>query len=111
MATINTDIKDVPRVIWSELTTAGSPGAAFKIVSQAALAGCVQVTGTFGGSTITIQVSNDNTSWFTMKDLIGSDIVFTAAGMVEFTTSAAYIRAISAGGSGDSVNVVMVLRG
>lgn len=111
MATLNTAIADVPRVVWSALTTAGSPGATFTVRGQAALAGCVQVTGTFGGATITVQVSNDGTNWVTIKDLQGLDITFTAAGLREFATAAAYIRAISAGGTGDSVTVTMVLRG
>jgi hypothetical protein len=111
MATLNTDIKDVPRVIWSGLTTAASPGAAFKIVSQAALAGCAQFTGTFGGATVIMQGSNDGTNWFTLKDLTGTNVSATAAGAFEFTTSAVYIRASASGGTGDSIDVVVALRG
>lgn len=111
MATLNTDIKDVPRVIWSGLTTAASPGAALKLTAQAALAGCVQFTGTFGGATVIMQGSNDGTNWFTLKDLTGADVSATAAGAFEFTTSAAYIRASASGGTGDNINVVMTLRG
>jgi len=111
MAAINTAIKDVPRVIWSALSTSGSPGDAFKLISQSALAGCVQFTGTFGGATVIMQGSNDGTNWFTLKDLLGFNISATAANAFEFTTSAAYIRASSSGGTGDSVDVVVVLRG
>jgi hypothetical protein len=111
MVTINTDVKDVPRVIWEGLTTATSPGDAFKLVSQAALAGCVQFTGTFGGATVIMQGSNDGTNWFTLKDILGFDISATAAGAAEFTTSAAFIRASASGGTGDDIDVVVVLRG
>lgn len=111
MGMLNNDIKDVPRVIWEGLTTAGSPGTSFKLTAQSALAGCVQVIGTFGGATVTLKGSNDGTNWVTLKDLQGNDVSFTATGMVEFTTSAAYIRADAAGGTGDNIDVLVTLRG
>lgn len=111
MATLNTAIAEVPRVVWEGLTTAGSPGATFKLTGQSALAGCVQVIGTFGGATVTLKASNDGTNWVTLKDLQGSDVSLTAAGMAEFTTSAAYIRAEAAGGTGDDIDVLVTLRG
>lgn len=111
MGTLNNDIKDVPRVIWEGLTTAGSPGTSFKLTAQSALAGCVQVIGTFGGATVTLKGSNNGTNWVILKDLQGNDLSFSAAGMAEFTTSTAYIRAESVGGTGDDVDVLVTLRG
>jgi hypothetical protein len=111
MVTINTDVKDVPRVIWEGLTTATSPGDAFKIVAQSALAGAVQVTGTFGGATVRLKASNDGTNFVTMDDILGDPVEFTAAGLLEFTTAAVYIRAEVSGGTGDDIDVVVCLRG
>lgn len=109
--TTNTSIAGVPRLIWETLTTAGADGPDFKVEGQRALAGCVQVIGTFGGATITLRGSNDGTNYFTLKDLQGNDISFTATGAAEFSTSAAYISPASSGGSGDDVDVILVLRG
>ena len=75
------------------------------------LAGSVQVTGTFGGATITLQVSNDGTNYVTLKDGIGNDITFSAAGMREFSTAALYLKPTSSGGTADNVIVTVILRG
>lgn len=107
---LNADIRDVPRVIWSGIA-AGDTFDAFTLRQQYGLAASVQVTGTFGGATITMQVSNDGTNWVTAKDLQGADITFTATGYDELSLSAAYIRPAIASGSGSSLSVIMVLRG
>jgi hypothetical protein len=71
----------------------------------------VQVTGTFGGATITLQVSNDGTNYVTLKDSTGTDISLTAAGMREFSTAALYLKPTSTDGTDDNVTVTVVLRG
>jgi P pilus assembly chaperone PapD len=71
----------------------------------------VQVTGTFGGATIALQVSNDGTNYATLKDGTGTTITFTSAGMAEFSTAALYIKPSSSGGTADDVTVTVVLRG
>jgi P pilus assembly chaperone PapD len=71
----------------------------------------VQITGTFGGATIALQVSNDGTNYVTLKDGSGSDISLTSAGMREFSTAALYLKPTSSGGTADNVTVTVVLRG
>lgn len=72
--------------------------------------GSVQITGTFG-TNCTIQGSNDGgTTWVTLKDLTGTDMVFTAAGGAEFSTSYERIRPLSTGGGAD-LDVYFVFRG
>lgn len=107
---LNTDIKGVPRVIWSGIAAADTFDA-FTLTQQYGLAASVQVTGTFGGSTVTLQVSNDGTNWVTARGLDTSDITFTSGGYREFSLSAAYLRPSISGGSGSGLAVVMVLRG
>lgn len=46
----------------------------------------------FNSGTLTIQVSNDNTNWSTLKDIHGTDVTFTATGSYELSTAAKYIR-------------------
>ena len=108
--TLNSDIKDVPRVIWSGIA-AGDTFTAFTLTQQYGLAASVQVAGTFGGSTVVLQVSNDGTNWATAKDLSGDDISLTATGYREFSLCAAYIRPAITGGSGSGLSAVVVLRG
>lgn len=71
----------------------------------------MQVVGTFGGADVEIEVSNDGTNWVTAEDMIGSEISFQTMGYAEMSLSAAYIRPKVTGGTGDSVTVIMVLRG
>lgn len=85
----------------SPLTIGGTKGAV----------GAVQVAGTFGGATVTLEVSNDGANWVTLKDLSGNDISLTADGLVDFSTGALQMRPAISGGSGDDVTVTVVLRG
>jgi len=75
------------------------------------IAGCIQAVGTFGGGTVALQGSNDGTNWVNLKDFTGTEIGLTAAGGADFTTSFLYIRPIITGGSGDDVDVYVLLRG
>jgi hypothetical protein len=100
----------VPRVSWAGIVT-GDTINALPIAAQAAIAGAVQFSGTFGGATIGLQVSNDGTTYFDMKDLGGTVITATAAALFEFTTAAMFIRPVIASGSGNSVNVTLMMRG
>ena len=95
---------------WTNYSTADT-ATPVKIQNMQGLAGSVQVTGTFGGATIALQVSNDGTNYVTLKDSTGTDITFTAAGMREFSTAALFIKPTSSGGTSDDVTVTVVLRG
>jgi hypothetical protein len=106
----NTSITDVPRVIWSDIAP-GDSCTAFTLKQQYGLAASVQVIGTFGGATITMQVSNDGTNWATARGLDTTDMTFTATGYREFSLSAAYMRPLISSGSGSNLSVVVVLRG
>jgi len=107
---IKTQGADVARVAWTGIVT-GDTFTSLPVSAQAAVVGSVQFSGTFGGATIKLQVSNDNTTFFDMKDLSGTVISATAAGFFEFTTAGLYLRPAIASGSGNSVNVILCLRG
>jgi hypothetical protein len=100
----------VPRVTWADIVT-GDTITAFPVAAQAAVAGAVQFGGTFGGATVGLQVSNDGSTYFDMKDLSGTTISATAAAMFEFTTAAMYLRPVITGGAANAVDVTVVLRG
>jgi hypothetical protein len=95
---------------WTDYSTADD-AAPVKVQNMQGLAGSVQVTGTFGGATIALQVSNDGTNYVTLNDAVGAPITFTAAGMREFSTAALFIKPTSSGGTADNVTVTIVLRG
>lgn len=106
----NTAIPDVPRVIWEGAVT-GDTITPFILRQQYGLAASIQVVGTFGGATVTIQVSNDGTNWVTAQNMFGAPITLTTSGYAEVTLSAAYIRPNITGGTEDDLDIIMVLRG
>jgi hypothetical protein len=95
---------------WTDYSTADT-STPIKVQNMQGLAGSVQVTGTFGGATITLQGSNDGTNFVTLKDSAGTAISVTAAGMAEFSTAALYLKPTSTGGTADNVTVTVILRG
>jgi hypothetical protein len=52
----------------------------------------VQVIGTFGGATVTIQGSLDGATWATLNDLQGTAMTFTAARIEGVSEIVTYIR-------------------
>jgi len=104
-------VDGVPTVRWDDITTSTDTPLKFAVTEQWGLAGSVQFGGTFGGSTVTLQMSNDGTNWVDIKDLQGITISATATTMFEFTCSAAYIKPNVTGGSANNVDVIIVLRG
>lgn len=71
----------------------------------------VQIEGTFGGATVTLQGSNDGSNWETLTDPQGNGIAKTAAALEAVTELTRYVRAITSGGAGTSVTVTMLIRG
>lgn len=108
---LDTAIKDVPRIIWAGVTP-GDTLDALLLKQQYGLAASVQAVGTFGGATITMQVSNDGTNWASVNDVNSATVTMTAATQYfEMSLSSAYIRGVIAGGSGSDIDVILVLRG
>lgn len=100
----------VPRLAWSDIVT-GDTIESYGLPSPAAVVGSVQIGGTFGGATVTLQGSNDGTTFFGLKDLTGTAISATAAAYFEFTTAALYIKPVVTSGSANAVDVTVMLRG
>jgi len=70
----------------------------------------VQIAGTFGGATITLQGSNDDTNWETLNDADGVAIAKTASFLGLIRENPKSIRAISSGGTGTAVTVTVVAK-
>lgn len=70
----------------------------------------VYIGGTFGGATVVFQGSNDGTNYATLTDPQGNNISKTSAGLEAVTELTAYARPSASGGTGQSLNVVMIGR-
>lgn len=115
MATITPAVSitsGVPSVTWTGITTTTDTPSALTVTDQAGLAMAVQFGGTFnGGTTAVLQGSNDGSTYFTLKDILGNSVSATAAALFEVSTSVRYIKPSVSSGSADNVNVIVVMRG
>jgi hypothetical protein len=100
---------NIESITWTNLSTADT-ATGMMVMGAAGAIGAMMVTGTFGSATITLQGSNDGTNFYAITDPAGNDVAVTAAGIVDFSTAAAYIRPASSGGTADDVTVTVVLR-
>lgn len=100
----------VPKTTWSSITSSDT-AEAFGLSEQSAVAASVQIAGTFGGATVTLQCSNDGVTYFTLKDFTGTDVSATSAAFFDISTAALYVKPVVTGGVGYSITVTLVLRG
>lgn len=99
-------------ITWATLTSSNAAGTAYQQEGTRAAIGTVQFTGTFDSATAVLQGSNDGTNYVTLKDSLGSDVSFTAAGYAEISTAFAYIRPSTSGGGGSQdIDCILVARG
>lgn len=102
----------VHHYIWEALTETNDAGT--PILTPAAADKTIQVFGTFGGTTITIQGSNDNvdppTNWDTLHDENGDVLTFTAAGIHAISENPLWIRPREDGGTGTDVDVTLIAK-
>lgn len=71
----------------------------------------VQVTGTFGGATVLIQGSNDGSTYATLTTPADAALSFTATGLKQILESTAYIKPSISGGTGQTLNIYVHMRG
>lgn len=107
---VRAQAQDVPKVVWSGIVT-GDTIVALPVTGYNASLISAQVGGTFGGATVTLEVSNDGVTYAGAKDLHGTAVSLTAAGLVQVPSSAMYIKPVVTSGSANSIDVTLVLRG
>lgn len=100
----------VPYLLWENVAT-GDTLQPYAVHARLGLDASVQFAGTFGSATVKLQQSNDNTTYFDMKDTAGTTVSTTAAALFNFSSAAVYLRPAITGGTGDAVDVYLVLRG
>jgi uncharacterized protein YgfB (UPF0149 family) len=112
MATITATIdrNSVPGVVlatWADLAT-NDVGAGVPIAYAAELTG--QVSGTFGGGTITWQGSNDNTNWHPLTQRSGTtNMAFTAAAVHTANENPAWIRPAVTSGTSVAIDCTLAI--
>jgi len=94
-------------VTWDAMAT-GDSGAPFGLNAAADIT--IQVTGTFGGSTVTFQGSNDGTNWHPLTQRGSTtNMAYTAAANHICQEMPAFIRPIIAGGTGSAFKVTAAI--
>lgn len=94
-------------VTWEAMGNADS-GAAFAVPYSADLS--FQVAGTFGSATVTFQGSNDGTNWSALTQQGGTtSMAYTTAGLRTAQEMPAFVRPITAGGTGTDVDVILAI--
>jgi hypothetical protein len=82
--------QDAVLVTWVGLVGLNDVGTSF--VRPDLVDRCVAVTGNFAGGTVVFEGSNDNSNYFTLTNPVGGNVQFTAAGLMQITEAAAYVR-------------------
>jgi hypothetical protein len=93
-------------VTWSDLLT-GNTGDPAENPTHADRS--VQVAGTFGGATCTIQGSNNGSDWVTLTDPAGAALTFVATGLKQILQVTKYIRPNITGGAAAAIDVDLLI--
>jgi hypothetical protein len=70
----------------------------------------IQVAGTFGSATVTVQGSNDGTNWATLNDPQGNALAVTSAKIEQILELTRYLRVTTSGGTGTDLDVTLLCR-
>lgn len=91
-------------VVWTPLTSTNADGTRTQVNRYPDKT--VQVDGIFGaGGQVTIQGSNDGTTWATLSDPQGTALVISSAGIKAISENPLYIRPLAAGDGTTALNV------
>lgn len=113
MATINASIEAnfvaYSRFTWTPLAN-GDDGDGAQYMGSGDRS--IQIKGTFGaGGTVIVEGTNDNVSWYQLKDATGTAISFTAAGIKQILENPLAIRPrVTAGDGTTAITATLVVR-
>ena len=114
MGTINGAVRDIGRegisrtITWETLTTTNPTGVAAEWCEYDKR--CVSITGTFGGATVTLQGSNDDTNYFTLTDQQTVAISKTAAALEQVNELPRFVKPVVTGGDGTTdIDVIITM--
>ena len=91
---------------WPALNSTDTTGVPFEAPDYSDMT--VQISGTFGAGTLTMQGSNDGTTWFSLTDPQGNAIAKNSAGMECIEEAPRYVRpSLGSANTTDSINVLL----
>ena len=92
--------------IWGPMTSVDVDGGPLEEFNHADRS--VQVDGVPSGASVTLQGSNNGTSWYTMTDPTGLPVVLTQTGLRGLTECTRFIRPLVSGGDANTSLIVTV---
>ena len=95
---------------WESLNN-GETGEAVEAVGPRGISAAFQVQGTFAGSTVELQGTCNGSNYRTLKDVYGNNIVLSASGLVELSSSCHSFRVRCQGGSASGLRATLMMRG
>lgn len=95
-------------VTWTPLAT-GDTGSPWQVTDNVDGA-CVQFSGTFLGSTVVLQGSNDGTNYVTLKDNTGNAVTATAAAYFDLPVNMEWVRPSVSAGTATTITAVLRMR-
>lgn len=93
------------------LAATANTHTAYAVPGSVAAVASIQFDGTWGGATAVLKGSNDGTTYFQLKDVLGNNISATSNNYFEFSTAARFIQPVVSGGTGDSINIRVSFKG
>ncbi len=69
----------------------------------------IQASGTFGGATVALHGSLDGTNYVALKDMGGTEIALTSAGLASDGSLVLYLKPVATGGASQSLNVSVMV--
>lgn len=90
-------IRSVQQITWASMTQ-DEVGQALPMAMYSDRS--VQVTGTFGGATVSIEGSNDGVNYFTLVDPQGNNLSFVTSRLEAILEMVLYVRPKVTGGDG-----------
>jgi len=110
IAAAKQDVEGEPnsRMFLWETLTENDTGEEVELPEHADL--CVQITGDFGGGSVTFEGSNDGSTWAGLNDPTGTAISLSAAGMAQVLEKPRFVRPGVPGGTSVDVDVYLYAR-
>ena len=107
---------DVTMATWSALlltstATGSNTGTPVEVAGRADRS--VQIDGTFDGASVSLQGSNDGSTWFILTDPQGNAITKTSAGLEQVEELTLYVRpyASTSTNGNTSINITLLMKG
>lgn len=118
MATINAKGNHIQQGTWQTIWPAmggadsGTPDQLSRYPMHSVQFGATDpLTGTagtaFGGATVVMEGSDDNVTYFTLKDVYGNNVSATAAGRFDLVDVPMHMRPRTSGGTGTNLTVIV----